>query len=113
MNYSCDLDLFKGWAEAVCHGRLSQSTRKLYNAAIVFKRAQGEGHVQRYDGLERVLARYGEHIAAIELTPIGEKKRDWRQVSVGDGWIVARHPELETTIEIADRLASDFRVIAG
>jgi formate-dependent phosphoribosylglycinamide formyltransferase (GAR transformylase) len=113
MNYSSDVDLFKGWAEAVCHGRLSQSTRKLYNAAIVFKRAQGEGRVQRYEGLERVLALYGEHIAAIDLTPIGEPKRDWRQVSVGDGWIVARHPELETTIEIADRLASDFRVIAG
>ena len=41
MNYTSDVDLFRGWAEAVCHGRLSQDTSKRYNTAIVFKRAEG------------------------------------------------------------------------
>ncbi len=113
MNYSCDADLFRGWAEAVCHGRLSQDTTKHYNAGLVFKRAQGEGRVQRYEGLEPILAQYGEHIPVIELTPIGEPRRDWRKSVVGDGWFVVRHPSLETTLEIADRLATDFRILAG
>jgi len=112
MNYSCDIDLFTGWAEAVCHGRLSQDTHKKYNCALVFKRADGEGTVCAYDGLEPILAEHGEHIASIELTPIGEPKRDWTKVVVGDGWIVARHPDLETTMEISAKLTSDFQIIA-
>ena len=112
MNYSCDADLFAGWAEAVCYGRLSQDTRKRYNTALVFKRATGEGTVRAYEGLDPILARYGDHIVNIELTPIGQPKRDWTQVVVGDGWIVARHPDLEVTKEISAKLANDFRIIA-
>ena len=113
MNYSADVDLFAGWAEAVCYGRLSQHTEKRYNSALVFKRAHGEGRVLRYEGLDAILANWGEHIAAIDLTPIGEPRRDWRKSTVGDGWIVARHPNLDVTLEIADRLTVDLRIIAG
>jgi len=113
MNYSCDVDLFRGWAEAVCSGWLSGNTHKHYNVALVFKRAEGQGRVTRYAGLEPLLARYGEHIPAIELTPIGQPRRDWQASVVGDGWIVVRHPNLDTTIEIADKLTTDLRILTG
>ncbi len=113
MNYSADVDLFTGWAEAVCHGRLSQDTRKRYNAAVVFMRAQGQGTVRSYRGLEQILSHYGEHIVNIELTPIGAPRRDWKKSVVGDGWVVARHPDLEVTSEIANRLATDFQILAS
>ena len=114
MNYSCDCDLFVGWAEAVCYGRMSQSTEKRYNAAVVFKRAEGEGQVvRRVEGVDGLLARYGEHVANIDLVRVGEPRRDWRQVVSGDGWIVVRHPELETCLEIANFATTNVRVIAG
>lgn len=113
MNYSCDIDLFAGWAEAVLHGRWSQGQAKKYNAGMVFKRAQGEGRVQRYDGLQSLMAKYGPHVANIELTPIGERKRDSRKVIVGDGWIVVRHPDLQFTLEMCERFATDLRLVAG
>jgi hypothetical protein len=113
MNYSCDADLFRGWAEAVCHGRLSQEARKKYNAALIFKRAEGDGRILRYEGLESILSQHGEHVPVVELTPIGAPRRDWRTSVVGDGWIVARHPDLEATLEIADKFATRLRLIAG
>jgi len=113
MNHSAETDLFAGWAEAVCYGRLSQNTEKRYNAALVFKRAEGEGRILRYEGLDALLAKYGEHIMALELTPVGQPRKDWRKSTVGDGWMVACHPNLEATIEIANRLTTDLRVIAG
>lgn len=113
MNYSCDVDLFRGWAEAACYGRLSQDVSKKYNAAMVFKRAQGEGHVKAHEGLRELLQRYGKHVATIELTPIGEPKRDWQKVVVGDGWIVVRHPDLATTLEMSERFVNDLRIVAG
>ncbi|HLU38304.1 MAG TPA: ATP-grasp domain-containing protein, partial [Planctomycetota bacterium] len=113
MNYSCDADLFVGWAEAVCHGRLSQDTRKKYNAALVFKRAEGEGRIQRIDGLASLMQRYGEHVAALDLLPLGAPRRDYRQVVTGDGWICVRHPDLATTMAMADAFATELRMHAG
>ena len=112
MNYCADIDLFQGWAEAVCHGRLSQDTTKRYNAALIFKRAEGEGRVRRYDGLDAIMAQNAEHVPVLDLTPIGAPRRDWKKSVVGDGWILARHPNLEKTADLADRLATDFRIVA-
>jgi hypothetical protein len=113
MNYSCDADFFAGWAEAVCYGRLSQPTHKRYNTACVFKRAVGAGRILRYEGLERLLARYGEHMPVVDLNPLGAPRRDWQNSVVGDGWLVARHPNLEFTLEIADRIGTELRIVAG
>jgi hypothetical protein len=54
MNYSTDADLFAGWAEAVCFGRVSQDLTKRFNVGVVFKRAEGQGHIQRIEGLGSV-----------------------------------------------------------
>lgn len=113
MNYSADIDLFRGWAEAVCHGRLGQTVEKRYNVGIVFKRAHGSGRITRVEGLESLMARRGEHIPHLSLVPIGEPRRDYRQVVEGDGWIVARHPDLQTTLEITDEIATQLRIYAG
>jgi hypothetical protein len=113
MNYSCDADLFRGWAEAVCHGRLSQDARKKYNAALIFKRAEGEGRIQRIDGLASLMQRYGDCVATIDLVPVGAPRRDYRQVVTGDGWICVRHPDLETTMRMADAFGTELRIYAG
>lgn len=113
MNYAADVDLFQGWAEATCFGRFSQDGTKAYNAAMVFKRAQGDGIVREHRGLDDLLQRYGAHIASIELTPLGEPRRDWRKVVVGDGWIVVRHPELGACLEISEAFVNDLTVVAS
>ncbi len=112
MNYASDIDLYRGWAEAVVHGRFSQGVERKYNAAIVFKRALGAGRIQRIEGLEEITRRYGPWIAAIELLPIGHPRRDWRQMQISDGFLVVRHPELGATLEMADRIAADLRIYA-
>ena len=80
---------------------------------MIFKRAQGDGLVREHRGLQELLQQYGEHVASIELTPIGEPRRDWRQVVVGDGWIVVRHPELDDCLHISERFVNDLTVVAG
>lgn len=113
MNFTADIDVFAGWAEAICHGRISQDLTKRHNAALIFKRAQGNGtHITRIDGLEPLLVAYGPLLPVIDLVPVGQPRRDWRQVVTGDGWMVARHPDLATTLAMADRLAAEVRVLA-
>ncbi len=113
MNYACDIDVYRGWAEAVCHGRFSQPVRRRYNAAIIFKRAQGEGRIQRIEGLESLLARFRPQIVSIDLLPPGGPRRNWKQTLLSDGWLIVRHPDLETTMRIADAVGTDLQMYAG
>jgi hypothetical protein len=112
MNYATDADLFWAWAQAVTHGRISQPVERRYNAASIFKRASGTGRITHYEGLDRLLAEYGEHVAAVELLPVGAPRRDWRATTIGDGMVIIRHPELPKAEEIAHRFAADLRLYA-
>jgi len=113
MNYAYDIDTYAGWAEAVCRGRFSQEVQPRYNAAVVFKRAQGSGRIQRVDGLERLVARYRPNIVCVDLLPLGAPRRNWKQTLLSDGHVIVRHPDLEATMEMADRIGTDLQIYAG
>ena len=111
MNYACDGDVFQLWAEAIARGSSEQSMERRYIAALVFKRAHGDGTlVTRIEGLEPILARDGEHLPVVELVPIGAPRRDWTQVVTGDGWCIARHNLLTEALRIADDIGRDVRI---
>jgi biotin carboxylase len=112
MNFATDADLFSAWAQAVTRGRISQPIERHYNAASIFKRAGGAGRISRYEGLDHLLAEYGEHVAAVELLPVGAPRRDWRAVSISDGMVIVRHSELSKTIEMAEHFASHLHLYA-
>ena len=113
MNFASDLDLFRGWAEAVVAGSFSQPIDRRYNVAVVFKRAIGSGRIQRHEGLDRLLVEFGDHVVALELNPVGSPRRNWKQQLIGDGMVVVRHPDLQSCIDIADRFGTDFQIYAA
>jgi len=113
MNYACDIDVFRGWAEAVVHDRFSQTVERKYNCGIVFKRAQGQGRIRRIDGLDGIVDRFGSHIARIDLLSLGAPRRDWKQVQISDGFIVVRHPDLQETLKMTDAIGTDLTLYAG
>ena len=113
MNYASDIDVYRGWAEAVVHGRFSQDVDRKYNAALIFKRAQGQGRIQHIEGLSRLLTEIGEHIVLLDLLPLGAPRRDWTNTMISDGIVALRHPDLDTTIALADRVATELRLYAG
>jgi len=113
MNFVGDVDLFSGYAEAELKGTFSTSTERKYNACNVFKRAQGQGRITRIEGLQRILERYGDHIAHIDLLPVGAERRNWVLTLVSDGYVVVRHPDLQTCMDISDAVGTDLRLIAS
>ncbi|HEV8274595.1 MAG TPA: hypothetical protein VGQ26_02710 [Streptosporangiaceae bacterium] len=113
MNYATDADLFSAWAEAVTAGRISAPIERRYNAGGIFKRAEGAGRITRHEGLDRLLAEYGEHVAAVDLLPVGAPRRDWRASIIGDGMVIVRHRELSKTLEMTERFAAELHLHAG
>ncbi len=112
MNYSCDIDVFRGWAEAVALGTYSEPSRRLYNVATIYKRARGEGRIHSVEGYQRFLRHYGETIVWDNLLPIGAHRRDWLQTLVSDGFMMLRHPHFETTLAIADDFSETVTMLA-
>lgn len=113
MNYASDHDHFRGWAEAALHGRFHAPVVRRYNCASIFKRASGEGRIQRIEGLGRLMAEYGPHVVDVDLLPVGAQRRDPVQTLISDGMIIVRHAELDRCFEIADRFGTDLQMYAG
>lgn len=113
MNYASDTDLFRAWAEAITTGQLAAPIERRYNAVSIFKRAEGQGRIQRIEGLGALLAEFGPAVCAVDLLPVGSPRRDWLQTLVSDGMVILRHPELERCMEMADRVGTDLRIFAG
>jgi formate-dependent phosphoribosylglycinamide formyltransferase (GAR transformylase) len=113
MNYATDTDLFAAWAEAVTSGRISEPIERRYNAGGIFKRAEGAGRIIRHEGLDHLLAEYGEHVVAVDLLPVGAPRRDWRASIIGDGMVIVRHRELSKTLEMTERFAAELHLHAA
>ena len=113
MNYASDIDMYTGWAEAMIHGSFSQNVQRRYNSAIIVKRAQGQGHIQRMEGLDRLYSSIGDHIVKVNLLPVGAPRNDWRTSFVSDGFVIIRHPDLDTTVKMADMIAAQLQLYAS
>jgi biotin carboxylase len=112
MNFTSDIDLFREWARAVCWKSFEADTRRRYNAAIVFKRAKGEGTIVAREGLEAFHRRFGPAIVWDNLLPVGARRRNWKQTLVSDGFLLVRHPDWATALKIAESAAEDVTLYA-
>lgn len=112
MNYATDGDLFRTWALAVTTGNAPPLTHQ-FNAASMFKRAQGSGRITRIEGLERLMADLGQHVCVLDLLPIGARRRDWRATLLSDGMIIYRHADLDEMLRIGDRFARELQLYAS
>ncbi len=112
MNYTSDIDLFREWARAVCHGRFEADAARRYNVACVFKRARGQGTIHRVDGLDAFLQRHGPHVVKNALLPVGARRRDWKQTLLSDGYLIFRHPDWEEALQMTRDAAAGIQLYA-
>ncbi len=113
MTYACGFDVHRAWAEAVCRGTFGATVRRQFNVANIYKRASGEGTIHRIEGLETFRRRHRDAIVWENLLPVGSRRRNWKQTLVSDGFFVIRHPDLATTLEIADEFGSEVHLFAA
>jgi len=113
MNYACDFDVFREWANAVAHGRFETKIERKYNVATIYKRAQGVGRVRAIEGLGEIARKFGNAVVWNTLLPVGTPRRNWRQTLVSDGFLMLRDPDLGTTMEMADEVGTRLQLYAG
>jgi len=112
MKYVCDFDVFREWANAVTKGRISDGIKSKYNVANIYKRARGVGRITAIVGADKLQQEFGHHVVWNTLLPVGTRRRDWRKTLVSDGFIMLRHPDLTTTMAMADKVGSELQLYA-
>jgi biotin carboxylase len=112
MNYTGDIDLFREWGRVMCFGKFEASTHRKYNAAIIFKRAKGNGRITRITGLREFMRRNGEHVVEERLLRPGTPRRNWKHTLLSDGHIMLRHPDWDRTYQMAMEAATDVTMYA-
>ncbi len=113
MKYVCDFDVFREWANAVTAGYVNEGITAKYNVATIYKRARGVGHITAIEGVDKLQREFGRHVVWNTLLPVGARRRDWRKTLVSDGFVMLRHPDLQTTMEMADKVGSELHLYAG
>jgi biotin carboxylase len=113
MNYTSDIDLFREWARVACWGHFEAIAPRRYNAAIVFKRAVGQGRITRIVGLREFVHRHRDHVVDVRLAAPGTPRRDWRQTLLSDGYLIIRHPRWDTANAIAAEAAAGITLYAS
>jgi hypothetical protein len=112
MKYVCDFDVFREWANAVVQGRISSGIKPKYNVANIYKRARGVGRITAIEGVDKLQREFGQYVVWNTLLPVGSRRRDWRKTLVSDGFITLRHPDLATTLAMADKVGSELQMYA-
>ena len=112
MNYTCDIDLFREWARAVCWHAFEAPTTRKYNVSIIFKRARGNGRITRITGLVEFMRRYGEHVCEERLLRPGTPRRNWKHTLVSDGFLIVRHPDWRIANQLAEIAANEITMYA-
>ena len=113
MNFTSDIDLFREWARAVCWKDVQIKNPRLYNCAIIFKRAHGNGVIHRIEGLRNYLHQYGPAVVVENLLKPGQHRRDWNATLVSDGFLIVRHPDWRVAQVLAEKVATDIHLFAG
>ena len=73
----------------------------------------GGGRITHIEGLDRLLAEFGDAVTMVDLLPVGAPRRDWRSTVIGDGMIIVRHPEFQRVVEMTDRFAAEVKLYAN
>ncbi len=114
-NYAAanEMDIYREWAMAICHGRIDQPPSRRYSAGIIALRPSQDGHIHGYEGAERVWQRWGEHIFASHLPEPGTPTQGIEAGYMANAWIRARHPDYDHLRHILDDIGQTLKVRAG
>ena len=108
-----ELDVYREWASAICHGRLTATPSRRFSAGIISLRPDRDGTITGYDGLNEVHSRFGEWIIDFHLPSPGTPTQPVEAGYMANAWIRMRHPDFDQLRDILGQVGELAQVRAS
>jgi phosphoribosylaminoimidazole carboxylase (NCAIR synthetase) len=108
-----EMDLYRDWALAVCHGRTEQRPSRRYASGIIALRPDRDGVIHGYDGTEIIWQRYADCIVADHFPAPGTPTQGVEAGYMANAWLRVRHPDYDELCRIMNEIGQTIKVRAG
>lgn len=108
-----DMDVYRQWAMAICHGRLDQRPSRRMAAGIVNLRPNRDGRIQGYSGVEEVERTLGGYLMDMHLPRVGTGTQPVEAGYNANAYVRLRHPDYDTCRELLFWVGRTLKVHAG
>jgi formate-dependent phosphoribosylglycinamide formyltransferase (GAR transformylase) len=107
-----EMDLYRQWALAVCHGTTDQPATRRYACGIIALRPDQDGHITHYEGAEGIFRRYGEWLVGHHFPSPGTPTQSVEAGYMANAWMRVRHPDYDALRGILDDIGRTIQVRA-
>jgi carbamoylphosphate synthase large subunit len=107
-----DLDVYREWANAIVHGKVSASPSRRYASGIVALRPDQDGQIRGYSGLEDIQARHGEWVIDAHLPNPGTPTQPVAAGYMANAYVRMRHPDYDVLRAMLDDVGRTVHVYA-
>ena len=107
-----EFDLYKEWAMAVVHGKLSQAPSRRFAAGIIALRPTQDGTISGYDGFDEIYRRFGGAILDQHLPNPGTPTQPVSAGYMANAWLRMKHPDYDQLRGMLDFVGQTAKVYA-
>ena len=111
-NIGNDVDLYRQWAESVCHGRTTQRVSRRLASGIINLRPTQDGTVAGYDGLDLLDGDYRRWILDHHLPGPGTPTQPVADGYMANAWIRMAHPDFDQLRRMLDDIGQNVKMQA-
>ncbi len=108
-----DIDIYKEWAMAICHGRTLSRASRRFSAGMIALRPDRDGRIKGYEGLDAIRRAYGEWIIDYHLPPEGTPTQGVEAGYMANAWIRLRHPDYDELRKMLNMVGETVKVRAA
>jgi hypothetical protein len=107
-----ELDLYREWALAVCHGRADQKPSRRYACGMIALRPDRDGVISHYEGAEEIWRRFADCIVAHHFPAPGTPTQPVEAGYMANAWLRMRHPDYDELRRLLNMVGETIHVRA-
>jgi hypothetical protein len=108
-----EMDLYREWANAIVHGRVTQRPTRRYATGLIALRPECDGRITGYEGIDAIQRAYGQWIIDAHFPPPGTPTQPVEAGYMANAWVRLKHPDYDELRRMLDTVGQTIRVRAA
>lgn len=107
-----DMDLYREWAMAIVHGKISQHPSRAFAAGMIALRPDMDGVISHVEGLDQIRQHYKDQIIDAHFPSPGSPTQPIEGGFWANGWLRLRHPDYDQLCQILNHIGETVHLKA-